>query len=590
MPAVAGAAQATGRSSTGTVAWLAGYLDEAQQLARELGAGPSTPAAALVAQAFDRDGDAFLGSLRGTYALAVWSPARATGLLAVDHLGGGSLFLRTEGSQLLFAHELRLLTSRGPAPQPDPTSLVLWVASGRTARGATLFDGISRLPGGEAVHLSPNGWTQRPYWLPTYGAPRRDGRGVLASGLREVVETAVSRRVARTERPGVLISGGLDSATVAASARNRGQLLPAYSAVFPNHPSVDESLLIAELVAALGIPSTVVRWSSGSMIPAALRYLDDWGVPSPSPNLFFHEPLLAAAREDGIDLLLDGQGGDELFGASPYLVADRLRRGHPVSALRLAAALVGRSDLRPTAEVRRVLLEFGLKGLLPASAHDGARRIRRSSVYAPAWLGDRAGATYATARDAWRWKRAGGPASWSYLSDLLIASRERGGVHDFLRRMLGSAGLAGAHPLLDDVDLVEFVLSLPPDAAFDPKLSRPLLRDAMAGLMPDSVRLRPTKSYFDELFHRTLNETDWIPIRSLLTSSDAAIADYVDPAGIRGLLDRPAERRRGATAWTIWRLFGAECWLQRLSGRELPAAGEEPWSLEPPRFDVERLR
>jgi asparagine synthase (glutamine-hydrolysing) len=156
--------------------------------------------------------------------------------------------------------------------------------------------------------------------------------------------------------------------------------------------------------------------------------------------------------------------------------------------------------------------------------------------------------------------------------------------------MLASAGLAVAHPMLDDVDLVEFVLSLPPEIAFDPHLSRPLLREAMAGLMPDSIRLRPTKSYFDELFHRTLNETDWPSIRGLLASSDAAIAEYVDPAGIRTLLDRPAERRRGATAWTIWRLFGAECWLRRLSGGDLATGGVESWHLEPPAFEVERLR
>jgi hypothetical protein len=108
--------------------------------------------------------------------------------------------------------------------------------------------------------------------------------------------------------------------------------------------------------------------------------------------------------------------------------------------------------------------------------------------------------------------------------------------------------------------------------------------------MPDSIRLRPTKSYFDELFHGTLNEVDWTPIRSVLASDHAAISDYVEPAGVRTLLDLPAERRRGATAWTLWRLFGAECWLRGLAGRSLNAPGEEPWHLEPLRFDVERLR
>jgi hypothetical protein len=54
------------------------------------------------------------------------------------------------------------------------------------------------------------------------------------------------------------------------------------------------------------------------------------------------------------------------------------------------------------------------------------------------------------------------------------------------------------HPFLD-LDLIELVLGLPPEHGFDAGFSRPLLRRAMREIVPDEVRLRREKTYFDPL-------------------------------------------------------------------------------------------
>jgi asparagine synthase (glutamine-hydrolysing) len=141
------------------------------------------------------------------------------------------------------------------------------------------------------------------------------------------------------------------------------------------------------------------------------------------------------------------------------------------------------------------------------------------------------------------------------------------------------------------VDLVETLLDTPPELSYDPYVSRPLLREAMAGLLPESVRARPTKSHFDALFHEALAGPDLALARGLLGGADARSGAYVDLARVRAeLLTSPPEEGSERMNWAIglWRLLTAECWLRHLEDpgalrRDAEAIGvpEPSLSIEP---------
>ena len=117
--------------------------------------------------------------------------------------------------------------------------------------------------------------------------------------------------------------------------------------------------------------------------------------------------------------------------------------------------------------------------------------------------------------------------------------------------------------MLQDLDLITFVLSLPPELAFDRHVDRPLLRSAMNGIVPDLVRLRADKSYFTPLFVEALSVHDWPRLTDLLTAPDAEIRAYTRSEVIRErLLDTPPAQRGGSWAWALWRLVTLECWLR----------------------------
>ena len=130
------------------------------------------------------------------------------------------------------------------------------------------------------------------------------------------------------------------------------------------------------------------------------------------------------------------------------------------------------------------------------------------------------------------------------------------------------AGLEARHPLLD-LDLVELALGLPPELAFDRRFNRPLLRQAMEGLVPDEVRLRPYKSRFDPVLVAAI-EKDRRAIERLLLAPTAELRAFVDADDLHEVLERTpsdaaGERERAMKLWTFAML---ECWLRRLAGHE----------------------
>ena len=307
--------------------------------------------------AFERWGEGTLPRLRGSFALAAWNGAAKGGLLAVDQLGAGPLFVHESYGRLAFATEIRNLVRLLPAhPGPDAEGVVLWVTAGCLRRGRTLLEGVRRLEGGQFVRLSDSGWNLASYWSPRYGPPLKLGEEELAASLRSHLERAVQQRMAVSGKTGgttgVLLSGGFDSSTVASLARRVepvGATTCAYSFVFPGHSEADESALIEEVASVLGISSQRTPIGGASSLRSALEFQCAWELPSASPTLFLNLPLLRRAARDGVGVMLDGEGGDELFGCSPYLIADCIRRGNLRRAVALAQRLpdIGATPLEP---------------------------------------------------------------------------------------------------------------------------------------------------------------------------------------------------------------------------------------------------
>lgn len=533
-------------------------------------------------------GEGLLGALRGDFAVLVWDGR--TGFLARDHLGARGWVIHDDGGRMTFATETApLLAALAARPGPSEVTVAHWLSFSGIPGEHTFFAGVDRLPAGSLRALDPHRpAASRRYWTPRYRKPEKIGLDEAAARTRAALEESVRRKARDGETTSLQLSGGLDSTTVGGIAC--AALPPdrhprrAYSVVFPDHPTVDEEELIVEIAGALGTDSTRLAVRSGSVLEGALPYIERWELPPVSPNLFFWLRMLERAGADGTRVMLDGEGGDEIFGGSPYLVADRLLRRGP----RAARDLVRRFPFgRPDTTYRQAwghLRRFGLMGLAPPVMHTASRRLRGDMRLVPPWLRPGAAAAFARSVDGAAWKRHGGPRWWAFLVDATTQGMGTAMAYDHGRRRAAMAGLVPRHPIADP-DVIETMLSLPPDLQFDPRFTRPVVREAMRGLIPESVRTRPTKSTFDAIFHDSLAGADLPLVRGLLGDPDARVGAFVELPAMRAALiepDPPARGHRQSWALQVWRLLTLESWLRRQEDPDEPRKTAEAIGLPEP--------
>jgi asparagine synthase (glutamine-hydrolysing) len=549
-----------------------GHLDNATELSAELQLSPGLSTEELLAVAWLGWGDELPARLRGDFTLLLWDPRRERGLLARDQLGARPLFLSELDGRICFAGELRYLLALLPRrPAPDRVSVVHWLATSSRPGSATLYEGVRKLNPGAVLLLGRDGAHERSYWTPRYSPAPAGSIDELAGAVAGRLGDAVRRRLSPDGLTGVLMSGGLDSASVAAVAAEAAPgRVRACSAVFPEHPAVDESELIYALGAQLGLRPVIADVRAGGMVQSALDAIEEWQLPLRSWGDFWALPLMRAGAAAGVRRMLGGDGGDELFAVRAYLLADRLRAGHPFHALALVRQLPGAGAGPGRRERLAMAYELAVLGAFPHRLHERARRLV-GAANAPSWLLGASARELRDSQDLLAWKRLDGPRWWAHAAYGLTRGIEQSGVFEHHRRRSESAGVETRHPLLD-LDLVELGLRLAPRASFDPDRNRPLLRAAMAPMLPDAVRRRPQKALFDSLLVECLDGRDGAIIRRLLKDRDCELRAYVDMAKLeRALFDdaRLKRERPFQWMWQVWRLVNAECWLRAQAGVEI---------------------
>ena len=575
-----GGAEAHDDGRVKCVLW--GRVANAEALATQLGPGSGAGGAGLAARAYLAWGHDFPSRLRGDFALLVWDREKQQALLARDHLGGESLFVFLSGSTVFFASELSpMLTLLPRRPGPDEVFLAHWL-SVSDAPGRTPYSGIAPMPPGHVMIVAPNERRCHAYWRLAFSRPAPITLASAAERVDQALREAVARGAGRSN--GILISGGLDSSSVAAlSPRARG-----YALTFPGLPRVDETRWITTLADRLGLDGRRLAFYGGSMLGAAIESVSRWQVPLRPQNLGYFELAVRAAAADGVDVVLDGEGGDLLFGPVRELMADYFLRGSVRGAVSLARRLPGAGKHPSRRRVAELVWAHGLRAALPASLQ---RRV--TSAPRPRWLPARMRRLVSEMESACHWARADGPRWWARRVADLRHGIEAIAVRDWVRRRAALGDLSAASPFFD-VDLLELIMRLPPELAYDPGLDRPLLREVMRGRLPEQVRLRAGKTYFNALMVDRLAGPDYPAIVRLLAASDAKIREWVEPAVMRReiLEAAPAGHQGGATAWATltWRLITAECWLRQQEDASFSARELERGPIAPPAFETLGIR
>lgn len=552
--------------------WLSGRLTNAPELRERFGLSPATDPPALVARAYARLGHDACELLRGTFIVVAFDREHQVATVVRDHLGGRPLVHARVGGGALFAEHERAMVEMLPrAPGPDRLALAQWIDRGSTPTDLTLFEGVRRVPPAHRAVLSADGFAIEPYWRPRYEGVAAGSREEIAERLRASAFAAVERAAEGARRPAVLLSGGLDSSCVAAGLAARrehaGSAL-ALAGVFPTHPETDERELIEATARHTGLPVELIPFDDGASILApALEHIDRWSLPPVTPNLFAWQPLMARARELDVDAMLDGEGGDELFGFAPHLIADMLRAGRVLAAWRLTGRI---PEIGADADVRmrlRALRVYGASRLLPPTVKRwrGHRRAVRSprSLLRVADL-----SALVELKDGARSLALDGPMWWRGLAEGLTRPGEVLGVSAHLRREAIDERIDRRHPFLFDLDLLRIALADPPQMQFEIR-DRALLRDALRGHIPEAVRTRHEKSFFTSLLPAGLAADGALLIKGP-ADADAPVREFLRAEPLEALLREGPAPRAGRAARRLWHVGLADVWLRALGSPQYP--------------------
>jgi len=512
-----------------------------------------------------------LGSAKGDFALFA---LRDDGVLLASARGGGhrAIFVVAPSRDLVVAcTHLSPLLALLPEPSPlDRDYLCAFVLGYPPPAEATPYSNVRRVPPREAWLIGPGAAPHRWSTSSALLDPElRDG-GQLALDLRHAIEDAVRRAARGAKRVGVEVSGGLDSSMIfslAASLVRSGEI-PAgpegiaceYAAPLWN----DDRPYLRSLEDHLGL--RVRRVEAGQAAAFARRPMAIDAMPNPWPTFLAIQAMGTIARARGVDVVLTGDGGDEVLDGNPSVFGALARRGEIVRALKGALRTRGVFYHGPLGRLARFVLRPLAQPYVPKPARLAFRRIRRRL---PRWAGPALlrGISDAPASDPPMLTESPGERYARVLRPSVLAWWS---LVRHQQEVLN--GYAVRAPLLDD-DFLRFAATLPPLSLLQGGYLRGLMREAMRGLVPEDLRLRETKGAWCWFVEQTLEKAGGLSVfADLVDVRMLADLGLVEPRAFKAVFNEARERPAAADYEELWRVLSLEAFVREYAGDQATRA------------------
>jgi asparagine synthase (glutamine-hydrolysing) len=445
-------------------------------------------------------GAAALPRLVGMFALALLDTAKRTLLLARDPFGIKPLYYATTDNGLGFASEQKaLLAVPGVDRRVDPQRLFDYLRWGLTDFGsATMLRGIAQVEPGSWLEYSwdkPAQPTNGVYWQPQSAAPVELSFDAATERLRELFLDSIRLHLRSDVPLGAALSGGIDSsAIVCAMRRLAGAPLDLHTFCYvADDAAINEERHARAAAAAAAATLHPVQAGPEDLAQDLDALIDSQDEPFGSTSIFAQRAVFRAAHAQGLKVMLDGQGGDELLGGYRYFIAGRAASLIRSGRLLQAARLLKHANALPASGHGPAALLHALGLLLPPPLRNTAMRLCGIAP-TPPWLNAEWFAERGVRIDPPR--QAAGPR---YLTEQLMISLQHTSLPALLRyedRNSMAFGIESRVPFLT-TKLVEFAFGLPEDYIIGPDgTPKRLLRHALRGLVPDEILDRRDKIGF----------------------------------------------------------------------------------------------
>ncbi|MBX3047972.1 MAG: asparagine synthase (glutamine-hydrolyzing) [Anaerolineales bacterium] len=263
---------------------------------------------------YEEHGLDFVRYLRGMFAIALWDENNSKLILARDRMGEKPLYYLEKSDGLYFASELKAILRTGLAAlELNPASAYQYFHFQYVPDPATMVLGVEKLPAAHMLVMTAHPWQSQliQYWHFEEADPiDADPATTLEAELDRASELVV-----RSDVPvGLALSGGVDSAIVAAFAAHKYPgVLQTFSVGYAGGAASDEREDARAVADYLKVPFTNIEINDQEMVdffPQLVYWRDD---PIADISGQGYYAVMKAASQQGVRVMLQGQGGDELF-------------------------------------------------------------------------------------------------------------------------------------------------------------------------------------------------------------------------------------------------------------------------------------
>lgn len=519
---------------------------------------------------FIRDGASCLNQLNGFFAFCIYDKQEQSFFLARDRFGVKPLYYLHDEDKFLFGSELKAIHAYGINKDLDYDSLFTYLQLNYIPAPHTIFKHVKKLLPGHYMQVKGGQLTIQSY----YSIPYQPGNLSTASyesaqgSFRDLLEQAVQRRLVSDVPLGAFLSGGIDSSVITALAKRHKPDLQTFSIGFRDEHYFDESRFAEMAAKHLGTSHTVFSLTNAEMsahLHDILNSIDEPFADSSAIAVY----LLSRETRKHATVALSGDGADELLGGYNKHAAF-YRALHPgfaekaVTALNPLWWLLPKSRHAPFSNTVRQLDRFARgAGLTSAERY---------------WLW----AGFATQRQADRLLKPGLRANSVFMSrreellntlpmketlnDILLTDMRLVLPNDMLTkvdRMSMAHALEIRNPFLD-VNVVNFLFTLPDHFKIDGRTRKKLLRDAFPGLLPAELYQRPKRGFEVPLLKWMRKDLKKIIRDELLSRQFIEEQGIFNYAEIRRLRNKLFALNPGDVHARMWGLVVFQWWWREM--------------------------
>lgn len=298
----------------------------------------------VILAAYAEWGQDCLHRFNGMFSFAIYDQVKQTVFCARDRFGVKPFYYLCHGTDLYFGSEIKQFTVLpGWSPTLNKKKAVDFLVNDIIDRDEhTFFEQVKQLRGGCFLYYDLQKKTfevKKWYSLEAKQEYQHLTEEEALRIFKDLFTDAVSLRLRSDVKVGSCLSGGLDSSSIVSvvnrllKAENKSELQEVVSACF-NEKKYDEQIFIDKLVAEKNIAVHKVFPDINDLFPDLDKMLWHQDEPFGSTSIFAQWSVFKEARKNGLIVMLDGQGADEILGGyhtflGPYILGALKKRETP---------------------------------------------------------------------------------------------------------------------------------------------------------------------------------------------------------------------------------------------------------------------